>query len=147
VSESDPTASAEALAAIVPKLRRRLREHGSLGDLTPSQVAVLLRIERDGPATAARLAQAESMRPQSMSAIVAALQEQDFLESSPDPNDGRQAILSLTASCKKRIKSNRAARRDWLSHLIRTKLTTAEQKQLAQSIELLQRLADDPERP
>jgi DNA-binding MarR family transcriptional regulator len=147
VSDFDPAASAEALAALVPKLRRRLREHGSLGDLTPSQVAVLLRIEREGPATAARLAQAESMRPQSMSAIVAALQEQDFLESSPDPNDGRQTILSLTAACKKRIKANRASRRDWLSQLIRTKLSIAEQKQLAQAIELLQRLADDQELP
>ena len=143
MSDFDPTAAAEALAALVPKLRRRLREHGALGDLTPSQGAVLLRIERDGPATAARLAQAESMRPQSMGAIVAALQDLGFLESSPDPDDGRQTILSLTAACKKRIKANRAARRDWLSELIRTRLSAAEQKQLAQSIELLQRLADD----
>jgi len=143
VSDFDPSGAAEALAALVPKLRRRLREHGTLGDLTPSQVAVLLRIERDGPATAARLAQAESMRPQSMGAIVAALQDLGFLESSPDPDDGRQTILSLTAACKKRIKANRAARRDWLSELIRTKLSAAEQRQLAQSIELLQRLADD----
>ena len=143
MSDFDPTGAAEALAVLVPKLRRRLREHGTLGDLTPSQVAVLLRIERDGPATAARLAQAESMRPQSMGAIVAALQDLGFLESSPDPDDGRQTILSLTAACKKRIKANRAARRDWLSELIRTKLSAAEQKQLAQSIELLQRLADD----
>ena len=143
MSDFDPSVTAEALAVLVPKLRRRLREHGTLGDLTPSQVAVLLRIERDGPATAARLAQAESMRPQSMSAIVAALQELDFLESSPDPDDGRQTILSLTAACKKSIKANRAARRDWLSQIIRTKLSAAEQKQLAQCIELLQRLADD----
>ncbi len=143
MSDVDPTDAAEVLAALIPKLRRRLREHGALGDLTPSQVAVLLRIERDGPATAARLAQAESMRPQSMGAIVAALQEQGFLESSPDPDDGRQSMLSLTATCKKRIKTNRAARRDWLSQMIRTKLSAAEQKQLAQSIELLQRLADD----
>jgi len=83
------------------------------------------------------------MRPQSMGAIVAALQEQGFLESSPDPDDGRQSMLSLTATCKKRIKTNRTARRDWLSQMIRTKLSAAEQKQLAQSIELLQRLADD----
>jgi DNA-binding MarR family transcriptional regulator len=143
MGDFDVTATAEALAVVVPKLRRRLREHGSLGDLTPSQVAVLLRIERDGRSTAARLAQAESMRPQSMGAIVAALQEMKFLESSPDPDDRRQSILSLTASCKRRIKVNRAARRDWLSQLIQAKFTAAEQKQLAQCVGLLRRLADD----
>lgn len=143
MSEFDPVAAAEALSVIVPKLRRRLREHGHLGDLTPSQVAVLIRLERDGPATAAKLAQAEHMRPQSMSAIVTALQAEDLVEAEPDPNDGRQNILSLTPACRKRLKANRAARRDWLAQAIQTKLSAAEQKQLAASIALLKRLADE----
>ncbi|MBN3809764.1 MarR family transcriptional regulator, partial [Paraburkholderia sp. Ac-20347] len=49
------------LRALVGKLRRRMREQGSAGDFTPSQIAVLLRLERDGAATVSSLARAEGM--------------------------------------------------------------------------------------
>jgi DNA-binding MarR family transcriptional regulator len=144
MAESDTVAQiAEALSGLVGRLKRKLRERATLGDLSPSQIAVLLRLEREGPATSAKLAQAEGMRPQSMSAIVQALQGQDFIEAAPDPNDGRQLILSLTATCRKTIKANRATRRDWLAQAIQTKLSATEQKQLAASIELLKRIADE----
>lgn len=144
MAESDTAAQmAEALAGLVGKLKRKLRERATLGDLSPSQIAVLHRLEREGPATSAKLAQAEHMRPQSMGAIVQALQSLDFIEAAPDPHDGRQLILSLTAACRKTIKANRAARRDWLAQTIQSKLSAAEQKQLAASIELLRRIADE----
>jgi DNA-binding MarR family transcriptional regulator len=144
MAESDAVAQlAEALSALVAKLKRKLRERASLGDLSPSQAAVIRRLENDGPATSARLAQAEGMRPQSMSAIVQTLQNQGLIEAAPDPKDGRQLILSLTAACRKSLKANRAARRDWLGQAIQTKLSAAEQKQLAACVELLKRLADD----
>jgi DNA-binding MarR family transcriptional regulator len=120
-----------------------LRERATLGDLSPSQVAVILRLEREGEATSAKLAQAEGMRPQSMGAIVQALQAEGLIEAAPDPCDGRQLILSLTSACKRKIKANRAARRDWLAQAIQTKLSLAEQKQLGACIDLLKRLADD----
>jgi DNA-binding MarR family transcriptional regulator len=144
MAESDTVAQlAEALSALVGKLKRKLRERATLGDLSPSQAAVIRRLESEGPATSARLAQAEGMRPQSMSAIVQTLQNQGLIEAAPDPKDGRQLILSLTGACRKSIKANRAARRDWLGQAIQTKLSSAEQKQLAASVELLKRLADD----
>jgi DNA-binding MarR family transcriptional regulator len=144
MAESDSVAQlAEALSALVGKLKRRLRERATLGDLSPSQIAVVLRLEREGEATSAKLAQAEGMRPQSMGAIVQVLQTEGLVEAAPDPRDGRQLILSLTAACKKKIKANRAARRDWLAQAIQTKLTAAEQKQLSGAIDLLKRLADE----
>jgi DNA-binding MarR family transcriptional regulator len=144
MAESDTIAQmAEALSALVGKLKRKLRERATLGDLSPSQVAVLMRLEREGPATSAKLAQAEGMRPQSMSAIVQTLQSDGFIEAAPDPNDGRQLILSLTAACRRTLRANRAARRDWLAQAIQAKLSAAEQKQLAASVDLLKRLADE----
>ncbi|MFT3727259.1 MAG: MarR family transcriptional regulator [Terricaulis sp.] len=144
MADSDIAAQiAEALSPVVAKLKRRFRERATLGDHTPSQIAVLLRLERDGAATSAKLAQAEGMRPQSMGAIVQTLQAEGLIEAAPDPNDGRQLLLSLTPACRKRIKTNRAARRDWLAQAIQTKLTAAEQKQLAGAIELLKRIADE----
>ena len=65
---------AQELRAFSSKLKRRLREQADVGDLTPSQTAVLLRLESGGPATSSSLARCEAMRPQSMGAVVAALE-------------------------------------------------------------------------
>ena len=61
------------LRVVVGKLIRRLREQVSPGDFTWSQLSVLKRLERDGPATVTTLARAEGVRPQSMGATVAVL--------------------------------------------------------------------------
>ena len=53
---------AQDLPALLTKLKRRLCEQAHVEDLTPSQVSVLLRLEKDGPATASNLARAGGMR-------------------------------------------------------------------------------------
>jgi DNA-binding MarR family transcriptional regulator len=143
----DPdSARAWALAAqirvLTGKLKRRLREQAHLGDLTWSQAAALSRLERDGPATVSTLARAEGVRPQSMGATVSALEAAGLLAGAPDPADGRQTILSLTAACRERIEAGRAAREDWLFRAIQTKLAPDEQEQLASAVELLERLVE-----
>ncbi len=94
------TGLARTLAAemrtVFRKLKLRVREHGGGNDLTPSQASVLLRLEKDGAATVSSMARAEGMRPQSMSAIVAPLQESGLIRGVPDPSDGRQTLMSLT---------------------------------------------------
>ena len=137
------TTLARDIRALAGKLKRRLREQADVGDLTPSQTAVLLRLEKDGPATTSSLARAEGMRPQSMGAVIAVLESAGLVEGVPDPSDGRRTILSLTETCKQRIKEGRAARQDWLFRTIRARLSMQEQKQLMAAVALLQRLVDD----
>src|SRR5271167_5219441 len=130
---------AAQLRTILGKLKRRLREHGGRSDLTPSQVSVLLRLEKDGAATVSSLARAEGMRPQSMSAIIAPLQEIGLVSGSPDPNDGRQTLMSLTRKCQKWLQEGRAARQDWLATALQEKLSAQEQERLAAALKLLTR--------
>jgi len=130
------------LRVLIGKLKRRLREQGHLGDLTGSQISVLSRLERAGPATVTSLARAEGMRPQSMGANVSVLEAAGLVSGAPDPNDGRQIILSLTPACRKWIKAGRAAREDWLFRAIEKNLAPKEQEELARAIELLKRLVD-----
>src|ERR1700761_7555751 len=115
-------ALAQEIRVVTRKLRLRFREHGGRTDLTPSQTAVLLRLENDGATTVSNLARAESMRPQSMSAIVAPLQELGLVSGVPDPADGRQTLMSLTPKCMKWINEARAAKQDWLTTTISQKL-------------------------
>ena len=127
-------ALAQDLRALLSKLKRRLREQGNIGDLTPSQVSVLLRLEADGPATAASLARAEGMRQQSMGPLIAALEGAGLVSGAPDPNDGRQTLLSLTDACRKWAQEKRAAKQDWLTRTIQAQLSPREQDELAASV-------------
>jgi DNA-binding MarR family transcriptional regulator len=134
---------AAELRAISGRLKRKLREQGGQNDLRPSQVSVLLRIEKDGPAAVSSLARSEGMRPQSMSAIITSLLEDGLVSGSPDPTDGRQTLMSLSRKCQKLLKDGRAARQDWLTTTIQKKLSPQEQKRLAAAINLLARLIED----
>jgi DNA-binding MarR family transcriptional regulator len=137
------SALAQDLRALVGKLKRRLRDQAYVGDLTPSQVSVLLRLEKEGPATASSLARAEGMRPQSMAPVIAALESAGLVNGAPDPADGRQTLLSLTDACRKWVEEGRAARQDWLTRVLQARLSPAELDEVAKAVELLTRLVDD----
>lgn len=134
---------AKELRTTLGPLKRKLRQQGGRHDLTSSQIAVVLRLEQDGPATVSSLARAEGMRPQSMSAVVAALEEIGFVAGAADPNDGRKMLMSLTKSCRKMIEDGRTARQDWLAQTIQRKLSLQEQKKVSSVLHLLARLAED----
>ena len=144
VPESETASDLAAqIRTILSRLKRRLREQGGRGDLTPSQISVLLRLEKDGAATVSGLARAEGMRPQSMSSIVTSLQDAGLVGSSPDPNDARQTLMSLSKKCEKLLRESRAARQDWLTTTILQKLSAQEQQKLSAALELLSRLTED----
>ena len=140
---SRASALAQDLRALLGKLKRRLREQAPVGELTPSQVSVLLRLEKEGPATASSLARTEGMRPQSMAPVIAALEGAGLVSGAPDPTDGRQTLLSLTSTCRRQLQKGRAARQDWLSRTIQERLSAREQESLAAAVELLKRLVGD----
>jgi DNA-binding MarR family transcriptional regulator len=139
-----PTAAALAadLRVALGKLNRRLREEAHLGDFTWSQMKVIVRLERDGPATVTALAQAEGVRPQSMSATVAVLKDAGLVSGASDPADGRQTVLSLTEACRLALAESRAKKQDWLFRAIQTRLSTSEQRELERAVALLTRLLE-----
>jgi DNA-binding MarR family transcriptional regulator len=141
----DAASLAAELHALNGKLKRKLREQASAGDLTPSQFAVLRHLGQNGSTTVTALAKMEGVRPQSMGATVAGLEALGFVKGSPDASDGRQTILSLTPACRDMIRTGRAARQDWLLRAIQSKLSAQEQAQLAFSLRLLSRIVDEQE--
>ena len=137
------SALAQDLRALMGKLKRRLRAQAHVGDFTPFQVSVLLRLEQDGPATASSLARAEGIQPQSIAPVIAALKGAGLVSGAPDPADGRQTIVSLTPACRTWIEEGRAARQDWLTRALQTRLSPDEQNEVAKAVALLKRLFDD----
>ncbi len=130
---------ANELRIVLGQLIRRLRADNVL---PTSHLAVLSRLDRTGAQTTSGLAAAEHMRPQSMAHTVGELEKEDLVARRPDPDDGRQILVDLTKHGRDLLYESRRRREDWLSQAIAGNLTAAEQKTLAQAIELLQRLAE-----
>jgi DNA-binding MarR family transcriptional regulator len=125
---------------MVGRLRRRLHEAYDSQELSMSQVSVLSRLEKDGPASVTELAAAERVRQQSVGAILAVLADRGLIERYPDPNDGRRTLVSLTAAGRESVDDKRAAGEEWLARTMQDRLTEAGRQQLISAIALLKRL-------
>jgi DNA-binding MarR family transcriptional regulator len=111
------------------------------GELTLSQMSVLVRLEREGPATPGALAAGEQITPQSIGAILAVLQEKGLVSRGGDPSDGRRVVMSVTAAGRSTLQGVRHQKAQRLAAAIEDGLTPAEQRQLLEALPLLQRLA------
>ncbi len=129
------------LALALGLLVRRLRAAGASHDLSWTQVAVISRLDREGPATTADMARAEGMKPQSMGTTIAALEEMGIVERKPHPTDGRQVNIELTAKGAAVRKSARDAKRTWLAHAI-AQLDEQERETLFAAGEIIKRLVE-----
>ena len=137
--EHAATELALALGMLVRRLRSEVPTESH--ELSWAQMAVMRRLDNDGPATTADLARAEGVKPQSMGAIVAALEEKGIVERSAHPSDGRQMMIALTAKGATVRKDARVAKRAWLAEAI-VRLDAKEQKSLPGVTELLKHLAE-----
>jgi DNA-binding MarR family transcriptional regulator len=126
-------------AQTIGRLVRHMRAAAAQHELSLTEFGVLARLGRDGPATTAELARAENMRPQSMSAAVATLEERGFVERKPHPSDGRQVNIALTEKGAAVRSSTKDLKRAWLAQA--TAALSDEQRQvLAAAGEILKRL-------
>ncbi|MCA7999553.1 MarR family winged helix-turn-helix transcriptional regulator [Burkholderia metallica] len=140
-----PGVSADTVAAeltlAVGQLIRRLRSEVDSEGLGMSQTSALARLQRHGPMTTADLARAEAMKPQSMKAILASLEEDGLVEREPHPTDGRQILFWLTAAgLDARLKRN-AAKNKWLGAAI-AQLDPDDIATLAAAIPLIRRIGE-----
>jgi DNA-binding MarR family transcriptional regulator len=134
-------ASIADLAQAIGLLVRRVRAASASHELSWTESAVMARLAKDGPATTADLARAEAMKPQSMGATIAALEEAGIVERKPHPTDGRQVIIELTAKGAAVRKSAKDAKRTWLAHAI-SQLDDHDRETLFQAGEIIKRLVE-----
>jgi DNA-binding MarR family transcriptional regulator len=132
---------AATLRLSIGLLLRRLRQMPTGDELTLSESAALARLDRGGPATAAALARAEQISPQSMGATLAALETRGLITRAADPEDGRRVILSITDPGLGVLRDRRNARTEQLARALSSGFTAAELEQLTAVAPLLERLA------
>ncbi len=128
-----------ALGSLIRRVRAAAPSE--LNDLSWTQKSVIVRLDQDGPTTAADLARAEGVKSQSMGTAIATLQNMGFVERRKHPTDGRQMDIALTPKGAAVRKDAGMAKRTWLAQAI-AKLDAAERKNLPALIEVLKRLGE-----
>ncbi len=139
VIEPGTTQLAHELRETLGRVVRRLRaEPGpSVGRL-----AVLGRLDRDGPSSISDLAACERMRPQSMAQTVHDLETAGLVSRRPDPADGRRAFVELTSAGRDLLQATRTRRESWLTEALERELDADERALLHEALALMSRIAD-----
>jgi DNA-binding MarR family transcriptional regulator len=120
---------------------RRLRQAQAEGELTLPESSALARLDRGGPTTASALARLEQISPQSMGATLGGLEARGLVERRPDPEDGRQVVLTPTGAGMEALRNRRDGHTQQLARALSTEFTRSELKQLMALAPLLERLA------
>lgn len=137
----DP-ALASRLRMSVMRLGRRLRQQRADDNLTPSQIAALATLDRDGALTLAELASREHVQPPSMHRITGALDELGLVTREPHPTDRRQVLIQITRDGARLIAEDRKRRDVWLCGRLKD-LTPEEIRVLRDAAPILERLASE----
>jgi DNA-binding MarR family transcriptional regulator len=134
--------AAAELRVTVGRLARRLRQAHAVGELTLSEVSVLARLDREGPAAPGVLAESERVRPQAMGTTLAALERRDLVRRSPDAVDGRRVVMAVTPAGRTLLRDRRSESAQRIAQAMAEGLTAAERRRLLAALPLLDRLAE-----
>jgi DNA-binding MarR family transcriptional regulator len=141
-NEVDVDVVARDLRVAVGRVVRRLRQAHEPGELTLSEISVLARLDRDGPATPGVLAHGERVKPQAMGTTLAALEQRGLVARMPDPADGRRVTMSVTEPGRRLLLDRRSESTRRLTEALAETFTPEERQRLLDVIPLLDRLAD-----
>jgi len=141
------TETAARLRMAIVRTSRRLRQEaaGAAGQLTPTAAAALATVERHGPLTPSELAEIERVKRPSATRTLAALAEAGLVERARDPEDGRSALVSVTAAGRERLRRLRGRKNAYLARRMR-ELPDEDVAALARAAEILEQVLDGERR-
>jgi DNA-binding MarR family transcriptional regulator len=135
--------TANDLRRAITRLARRLRRLRADHGVSAAKLSILGLLHRAGaPVTAGDLARQENLQPQSLTRILAELNEAGLIARRQDETDRRQTLIELTAPGSALLAQDAARQTAWLTAAIDGSLTGMEQGLLSLSIPLLNRLAE-----
>ncbi len=135
--------SSARLRLAIARTARRLRQEAgeATGFLSPTSTSALSTIERHGPLTPSELALIERVKRPTVTRTLASLSAAGLIERTPDPNDGRSAMISANASGRARLRRLRARKNAYLARRMR-ELSEADLATLGRAAEILEKMLD-----
>jgi len=139
------TDSAARLRMAIVRTSRRLRQEaaGAVGQLTPTSAAALATVERHGPLTPSELAEIERVKRPTATRTLGVLGEAGLVERAPDPEDGRSALVSITAAGRERLRRLRGRKNAYLARRMRD-LPAGDVETLERAAEILEGILEEP---
>jgi len=131
--------AADRLHSAALHLLRRLRVRDKESGIGPAQLSALSVLVFAGPRSLQELAEAEQVRPPTMSRIVASLRRRRLICREVDPRDRRRVQLAATRKGNKLMLESRNRRVRALASAMQT-LTREQREVLSYSAELLSQL-------
>jgi len=130
------------LATAVNRLRTGLRDaRWQVTDLAITQVSILRDLDGMGSMTASQLAVIEHISPQAVAQQLTRLRERGYVDTQPDPEDGRKIVISLTDDGRALLAAVLESREAWLARAIEAIIAPEEREDLDRAIDVLERLA------
>jgi DNA-binding MarR family transcriptional regulator len=144
-TETALTDSASRLRLAIVRTARRLRQEaaGAVGELTPTSAAALATVERHGPLTPSELAEIERVKRPTATRTLRVLSEVGLVERAPDPEDGRSALVSITAAGRDRLRRLRGRKNAYLARRMRD-LPDGDVETLERAAEILEGILEEP---
>lgn len=139
---------AARLRMAIVRTSRRLRQEAAEaggGELTPSSVSALASVERHGPLTPSELAEIERVKRPTATRILRSLVEAGLVDRSPDPADGRSALVSVNAAGRERLRRLRGRKNAYLARRIRD-LPAEDLRTLERAAGILEGMLEEPHR-
>lgn len=131
-------AVADHLHSTAIHLLRRLRKQDIATGEGPARLSALSVLVFAGPKTLGELADAEQVKPPTMSRIVAGLARSRLVEITPDSHDARRLHVRATAKGVRLLHKGRQLRIEYLAAGLAA-LSPSELGKLADAVEILQR--------
>ncbi len=132
---------AARLRAALLRLGRLLRNIDAGSGLTPAELAVLAAVDRYGPVRPSDLARHQALNPTMLSRLLGRLVEDGTVARQEDPDDGRVALVSVTARGRELHQQLQAARAAALrQHL--DQLPLSQQRAVSAALPALEALAE-----
>lgn len=128
----------------IVRTARRLRQEAAaeVKGLTPTSTAALATIERHGPLTPSELAEIERVKRPTITRTLGCLEREGLVERTPDPADGRSALVSVNAAGRERLRRLRSRKNAYLAKRMRN-LSVADVEALERAAEILERMRED----
>lgn len=138
--ERRETRVADRLHSAAIHLLRHLRKQDEASGLSGARLSALSVIVFAGPVTLGQLADAEQVRPPTMTRIVSGLEMQGLAARAIDPDDRRIVRVQATAKGRQVMRAGRRRRVSYLAARLR-RLPGREIDLLGRACDLLERLA------
>jgi DNA-binding MarR family transcriptional regulator len=130
---------ADRLHSAAIHLLRRLRREDRATGLPAPQVSALSVIVFGGPLTLGALAEAEQVRPPTMTRVVRMLEEAGLVERHTDPGDRRVAVIQATARGKTVLAAGRLRRVEALANALAV-VSRSDREALVRGLDVLEGL-------